>query len=197
MNRRNFMKLSVSLLALDLSGCLTAHMYQDEYTSEKLSSVLISEDGKHLVAITEKHDYVFDNEPRLSAIIRGSLHRYASARFDSFHMTSGGKTSGTVIMTLKGLPSELEPQASDLGFKTDESKAWVLRLPLEGTVYKGRGLPVDPAYRLNRTYYVSVKQDASAAPTAGKILATPVTVAVDGALILFGVALLSLGHWED
>ncbi len=197
MNRRNFMKLSVSLLAVNLSGCLTGLMYHDRYTSEKLSSVLISEDGKHLVAITEKHDYVFDNVPRLSAIVRGDLHRYASAQFESFHMASGGKTSGTVIMTLKDLPTEMEPQASNLGFKADESDEWVLSIPLEGTVYKGRGLPVDPAYRLNRTYYVSVKQDASAAATAGKILATPVTVAVDGALILFGVALLSLAHWED
>ena len=192
MNRRNFMKLSVSLLALNVAGCVTAHMYEAKYSHEQLSSVLISQDGRHLVAMTDKHDYVFDNVPTLSAIIRGDLHRYASARFESFHMTSGGKTSGTVVMKLKNLPAELKLQASDLGFQAGKTGELVLRIPLKGTMYKGRGRPVNPAYRLNQAYDVSIKQDPSALAMAGKILATPITVAVDGAFILSGVALVAL-----
>lgn len=68
---------------------------------------------------------------------------------------------------------------------------------MEGTVYKDRELPVDPADRLNRTCHVTIKKGTSALGTAGWVLAMSIKVAVDGILILFGTTLLSFGRRGD
>ncbi|WP_426661689.1 hypothetical protein [Rhodanobacter aciditrophus] len=190
MKGHNFWKLLVLFSTLNLVGCITTQMYRPHYAYEQLSSVLISVDGEHLVAITDKHDYVFDHASRLIAIIKSDLRSYVSASFDDFEVATDGATSGTVVLTLRGFPPERVQEAASNGFAPDRWNRLSLRIPLRGTMYKGSKTPLGARYALNQAYTVRIKQDPSAIATTGKILATPVTAAADGVLVLSGAALI-------
>lgn len=190
MKGRNFCKLLVLFSALNLAGCITAQMYRPHYAYEKLSSVLISADGEHLVAITDRHDYVFDHASGLISIIKSDLHGYISASFDDFEVASDGATSGTVVLTLRDFPPARVQEAASNGFAPDRWNRLSLRIPLRGTMYKSGKTPLGARYALNQAYTVRIEQDPSAVATTGKILATPVTAAADGVLVLSGVALI-------
>jgi hypothetical protein len=171
-----------------LTGCpfggLTNH---NPHSVESVSSVLISADGKNLVVITPEYHYIFENADFILTILRSSFHKYVSADFSLFQVSSFGAVDGeiTFYVDLDAPEPEIE-KAVSVGFKRVEF-AIKTSVKLTGKRYKSNGVePKIEAYKLNKEYSISVY----ARQPAGEVLLTPIVAVGDTFVLVLGVLLL-------
>jgi hypothetical protein len=159
---------------------------QHAYT-ETLHSVLVSEDGRHLVAIGSNHHYVFEATENLVRALRSPVHAQVTAVFSPFHVAATNDVSGDVTLVLAGDASPAQRQAAEaLGLKPDADGRWTSTTRLYGHRFTGWayqvGLQKDA---LNRTYTVEVTSDAGVAARAVDSVDTPIRIAADGVQLLY------------
>jgi hypothetical protein len=169
---------------------MTAAMYENNRTTykETISSVLITQDNSVLVVIGEKYHYVIDDFGNLPLLIKSPLHKKMEAGFDEFSVESDNRFSGELSIAIKEPTPEEYSEALKLGFAKKYGK---LRLTFElsGTRYSRDNFVPSNKYQLNNQYTVLVSQPEGVVRKALKVAATPVTVALDGTLLLAGVPL--------
>ncbi|RZT42101.1 hypothetical protein [Cupriavidus agavae] len=178
MQRRQFLPLLLVSL-LGTSGCVTRGMYEaDNYPdyelyTETVSQILMSQDGKKLVVVAPLYHYIFDAPPGLVDLLNSPLREKLSANFSVFTVTRENAVSGNV--EVKGTGAK-QPA-----------------LTLHGTRYRAgtKALPLQ-AEALNQTYAVTVREETPSAPLPLKILATPLTVAADGVIVLLAIPLVPI-----
>jgi len=182
-----------------LTGCVTESLFKDDRYGEELSSVLISEDSKKIVFIGKNYHYIFDAPPILVKTLTASFHKSVSALLSNFHVDGEGNVKGDVTLTLSiKAPDQDKLAAMELGYR----KGTILnsgyyceyRVTLTGIRYKSNGIqPQLVSQKLNRTYNVNVIAEQSAGEKAAKALLTPITVAIDGALLIGAIPLVLVG----
>jgi hypothetical protein len=155
--------------------------------TETIHSVLVSDDGKHVVAIGSNHHYVFETTEDLVRALRSPVHAQISATFSPFHVAATGDVSGDVTLRLADDATDAQRDAAEaLGLKRDADGHWASTTRLYGHRFTGWtyqvGLQKDA---LNRAYTVEVTSDQDVAARVGDSVATPIRIAADGVQLLY------------
>lgn len=196
--RRNIV-FGIPMAALALTGCanevfMTQKLYKKPTSSyvETVSSVLITQDGKKIVVMVQPYHYIFDASPALVAALKAPFHSSIEADLGKLYLRSSSSVRIDYVLSLAASATpEEEAQAVASGFlREGSSRKPILRGVLEGTRYDAKGvtLPAHSSLTLNRPYRIEVESEFSAAEKSVRVLATPIAVAADGALILVTVA---------
>lgn len=178
-----------------ISGCFTytRGLFKDTKYKESISSILITQDRKNLVVISEKYHYVFDMPYSLPEILNASFRTKITATFDAFRVDKNGKTSGRFYLRFKSASDLEHKEAVQLGMHEFccNSGDFFLRSSIAGQRYDSGGLlPVTNEQKLNNTYQVYVYERQSNASVASKMLLTPVTLIADGVLAIAAIPLV-------
>jgi hypothetical protein len=200
MKRRSFLALAASTPFL-LSGCLTSQLIDaansDEkvYYIETIGSVLISADQAKLVFLGADYHYVFDTPEHFAEILASPLHPLIRANVGSFYTTADENVQGAFVLEVikpSDLTEEQKQQLTGLGFTGDK---WTRRIDLDGMRYSAKKFErskVSPTF-LNQSYQVTVYEPGHSNVKKIALLLTPVTVALDGALMILAIPLVPIG----
>lgn len=192
--RRTFVLGGATGLVVLMSGCATRALHENHTYTEAVSSVLITQDKKKIVFIGKEFHYIFDAPPALVNSLELPFHEKISGTLSNFHVNSNGMISGSYSLSLAKDASEKEPtDVLVAGFNSQSSGKLSLQGTIHGTRYVAGSFPSDASYqKLNRTHNITVIAEQSSAEKGAKALLTPITVAADGALVLFAVVLSPL-----
>lgn len=189
--------LAPLLWAALLSGCATETLWKskpasDDYV-ERVSSVLISKDGKTLVIVGSNYHYIFEAPPTIVRTLTSDYQRYVGASLGTFTVDGAQRLTGTFVLHLRDdAPDGAKTSAKNAGFVEDASGYLRSDGVLSGTRYDAGNVNIGADARaLNREYHVNINVPRSQnADLPRKLLLTPLTVAVDGVLIAGGIALV-------
>lgn len=191
--RRSFLLALAAAAALPLTACVTRNLLASnrQRQSNEIDSILLSADEKNLVVITGGYHYLFPAPPAMLATLKQDFHRYATASFSDFHVDDEGTTMGEVRLQLQEAPEAASRAAALAGYR-DSAGGMSATCAVKGRRYQAGAIAPSQQYQLNRAYRIYIDAPASAGERGGKLMLTPITLALDGALILFGVPLLIL-----
>ncbi len=158
--------------------------------TETLHSVLVSEDGAHLVAIGARHHYVMEAPALLVRALRtpAPVHEHLLAVFTPFHVDREGRLTGEVTLQVAAdAPAAAREAAAAIGLQRDPDGRWSATMALRGQRYAGwtyqvGGLTKD---KLARAYTIEVTTDENVAGRIADEAATPIRVAADGVQLLY------------
>lgn len=179
-----------------LSACASSTpphaVHKTDVYKETVTSVLMSQDGKYLVIIGEKHHYIFDAPPKLVAALESPLHAQMEGALSRFIVAADGGTGGDYQILLPGTLSDSDATAARaLGFEPLDGHPGLQlaghlqgRRYLQGTVKANRSRTT-----LNHPYEVEVMADQAAGDRAADALVSPLSVATGGVTLLYYVAL--------
>ncbi|WP_244289299.1 hypothetical protein [Burkholderia puraquae] len=186
--------------SLALSGCFTPALYEnhDETYVEHVSAFMITKDGKKLVVLGERYHYIFDLPDKLRPVLAASYRKSLHTSFGRFRV-DGSDVTGQYHTVLSKDATDDERQAATAdGFGASRT-----RIELDGNVagkrYSTEGFTLKPdgtAQAFNERYTVVIDEAPSAFAKGLRILATPITVAADGVLVLGGVLLLPVAYFS-
>jgi len=193
MHRRKMMGLAASLPLMGMSGCITTRLHEDRTYTEKLQGVLVSADKRTLVVVGEQYHYLFTATSQVAAALDPQLQpAIETASFQGFRVSADNRIQGRLVLQTRRDASAAQLQiARQAGFE-DRGGRMVTEALMHGERYAARnGMPL-PLQKLNRDYDVHITEEASDATKMLKAVATPVTVAADGVLVLGAIVLLPL-----
>jgi hypothetical protein len=180
-----------------LGGCAssgTAKPGTRHYT-ETISSVLISSDDKHLVAIGRDHYYAFDAPPLLVRALHSPEHPQLHAAFTPFHVDAKADVSGDVVLELPSSASPEAHQAAErIGLSRLTDGSWLGSAHLTGHRYTSWAYrsPGQQQEKLSRTYTVEFTADEGLVDTAVDKSTTPLRLAADGVQLIYYAPLAPL-----
>jgi hypothetical protein len=186
--RRSLLQaFALSGFGLALGGCATGSSFARRSYTETITSVLISEDGAHLVAIGSNRHYVFDAPPLLVQALKSPVHAKLTGVFTPFHVDAKGDVLGEVTLQLADdAPDDLQRAAESLGFVRDPAGHWQATSRLSGHRYAGWTYQVGLARdKLNRTYTVEVTTEDTTTSTIVDSVGTPIRIAADGVQLIY------------
>lgn len=189
--------LAVVLMVCMLAGCFTPALYQTEYDfySEDVSSILTTQDHQKIVLITKQYHYIFDMPPELMNTLGSELHPYVAASFDTFILADNNNIKGTFSLTVKqDAPLQQFENAAAKGYQCiaqthKEGSECTAMFALKGKRYSGGKVQLANNLKLNQEYRISIQTKAN---LGSKVLLTPVTVALDGMVVLGFVTLVAI-----
>lgn len=187
----------VLIFPFGLTGCMTHELRtiakSDSSYNEEVSSILMSEDGKHLVFIGAGHHYVFDASIELLNSLRSPFRKSMFAKFKDFRADINNQVVGTITIYLdESATQEEKSEAIKLGYE-EQLVGPALEITIFGHRYKSGDANIEKAgYKLNYTYHVKVYEERGSLEKAALTAATPITVLADGAMFLIGVPLVVL-----
>jgi hypothetical protein len=172
--------------ALAVSGCATSQHPPRTYT-ETISSALLSEDNKHLVAIGSNHHYVFDAPPALVDAVHSSLHPKLAGEFSTFRVDPQATITGDYTLVIADALSPAEQKsASALGFARTDDGRWKVGGHLSGRRYAGWTYKTsERREKLNKPYTVQISVEARHGDAVVQSLDTPIRVTADGIQMLY------------
>lgn len=192
---RRTLLTSASLAAAGmLNGCVTHKLFANHAYNERVSSILVSADGKKLVVISPKYHYIFDLPSQLWNSLQPGIHPHLAAEFNQFHIDKSGRARGSLRLRMKAdAPTDAQQQAQSLGYLKQKNGQWIADIKLTGIRCASNGIEAkQQSQRLNQEYQIHVDAEQSYAETAVKSLATPITLTTDGVLVIVGVPLFLL-----
>jgi hypothetical protein len=160
--------------------------------TETISSVLASQDHRHLVAIGRDHHYVFEAPALLARALQSPLHMQFTAAFTPFHVDKQGDIGGEVTLRLPpGAPAESQRAAADVGLQQQPDGGWAATVRLAGRRYASWTYrrPDQKQEKLGQSYTIEVTTDEGLAEAAVDKAVTPVRIAADGVQLIYYVAL--------
>ncbi len=181
---------------LSLEGCMTTQLHEPKYYTETFSAMYITQDQKQIVILGPRYHYIFQAPAELVRLVQSELHADLRASFDDFEVAADQTITGRYDLSLSlgkaSLTPEKEALAQALGMAPRVRGEWTTKGTLKGQRYAAgdahRGS--EAMTPLNRSYSVSIREQPTAGEAMAKIALTPVTVAVDGALMIAAVVLL-------
>ncbi|MDR5856565.1 hypothetical protein P9239_23050 [Caballeronia sp. LZ062] len=200
MKRRGFLTLTAFAPFL-LSGCLTSQLIDEansdnvrQYT-ETIDSVLISADRKKLVFLGAEYHYIFDAPEHFVELLASPLHSLIRADVSSFSVIPDENVDGYIDLKVpksSALTPQQKEQLVDFGFSGTEL---VRQISLKGARYDARKFERSrlSSTSLNQSYSVRVHETQHSSAKKAMLLMTPVTVALDGALMILAVPLIPVG----
>ncbi len=192
MNRRQILSIGLCSAVLPLSGCLTRHLHQERIYTEKVGGVFISSDKKTLAFISKNYHYIFEAPPTILAALDPLLHTsIVSAIFQSFVVDGDNKITGIIKLTARGDLNEAQKNlANKAGFLESTGSEMSAEIAIQGTRYLAKPMGKLAEEKLNREYYVHIKELPSLGERGLRMVATPISVAADGALVIGFIVLL-------
>lgn len=198
MNRRLFIAACTTTALPILSGCVTSNLMEEakkkdyRYYTETVDRVLITEDRKALVFIGSEYHYVFTETEGIGKILDSPLHAKLVGSIQQASVSADGKTTVYVDLSLANLTVEEVSQARQFGFEQLTSgRAPRRSIKLSGTRYKPHEhIPPASSTALNQAHLVKVEETLPSGGKAALYLLSPITVGVDGVLILLTIPLL-------
>ncbi|MGS0893818.1 hypothetical protein ACVBGC_14965 [Burkholderia stagnalis] len=190
--RRWLTAAALAASSVALSGCFTPKLYKDDAYHEDVSSFLVTEDGKKLVVLGTRYHYIFDLPDQLRPVLMSGYRKSLRTTFIGFH-ASGGSITGHYRILLPDDASADDRQAAARDGFTAVANGLVLEGDIHGKRYSTEGFAEQSkagAQPFNRPYSIYLTESPSAAGMGLRILATPVTVAADGVLVLGGIVLV-------
>lgn len=190
--RRRLLAAGIAASSVALSGCFTPKLYKDDAYSEEVSGFMITEDGKKLVVLGTRYHYIFDLPAQLRPVLQSGYRKSLRTTFAGFH-ASGGSVTGHYRIVLPKNASEDDRQAAAADGFAAAPAGLVLEGDIDGKRYSTEGFAAQDkaaAQPFNRPYSVSIKESPSVVGMGLRILATPITVAADGVLVLGGIVLV-------
>ena len=191
---------AVIALACGLGAALAACASHDEASTrshaytESISSVLLSEDGKHLAAIGANHHYLFDAPELLVRALHSPAHPQLQATFSGFHVDPRGVVRGDWSLAMEAdTPPAQRDAAAAIGLVPGPDGRLQARGSLVGQRYTGwtykMGREQD---RLNKPYVIELTVDANRGEVAADDAATPIRMTADGVQMLYYAPLAPL-----
>ena len=155
--------------------------------TETISSLLVSEDGRHIAAIGSAHHYIFDAPPLVIRALHSPAHAAMTATFSTFHVDREGKVTGRYSLEVPaGASADVRREAAAVGLQPQADGSWRVDGTLLGQRYTGwtykAGREQD---RLNRPYTIEFTTDFTTADELADKSATPIRVAADGVQMLY------------
>ncbi|AQQ39345.1 TPA: hypothetical protein ACT5B2_001896 [Burkholderia cenocepacia] len=190
--RRRLLAAGVAASSLALSGCFTPKLYKNDAYSEHVSAFMMTEDGKKLVVLGTRYHYIFDLPAQLRPVLLSGYRKSVRTTFEGFHASGGSVTGHYRIVLPKDASDDDRRAASADGFAS-EPAGLVLEGDIDGKRYSTEGFVEKDkaaAQPFNRPYSVYIKESPSVVGMGLRILATPITVAADGVLVLGGIVLV-------
>lgn len=193
MIRRKFMFNVLTAIAATtgLGGCVTYKLIEPDEYEEQVSSLLISQDGKHIIIITKQYHYIFDAPSTVVASVKSDYRAAITASFSGFDVNADGETSGSVALYIARPDQEILQAAVNDGYTRTEH-GLIFDSMLKGMRYPAGNFVMAQSYQLNNSYAISVTAEQSKLKKARNLLISPVTIAVDGALLVFGMPVMLL-----
>ncbi|MBI2732080.1 MAG: hypothetical protein HYX44_01830 [Aquabacterium sp.] len=123
-NRRLIVAWSLLQVTLAGTGCSSTPKLTRQTYTEKVSTVMITQDKKQFVILGERYHYIFAAPEDLVALLGSPLKAKAAARFQPFLVTVDGVTTGDFHLTLPVMVyfAVLVPILIPLIFLTREKK---------------------------------------------------------------------------
>ena len=184
----------LSLLAatgLMTSGCATRSLWQPPNgETENVSSVWISADNKALVFVGDTYHYIFDAPTPIAWALRTPHQRWVKASLDAFKADRNGVMTGNYRLFLDTQAGEdSRRDALAAGFERRDNSV-LAEGALKGRRYLAGDIKLPHTQRaLNQTYRVHIDVEPSLADQARKVALTPLTVLVDGTVVLATIPL--------
>lgn len=185
------MHRTIYILAFLLAGCTTA-LWAPDYEEVKVNGFYLNQENGDLVVTSVNSAYIFPSESRLGEALLLSRKANFYPMFDDFSISKENVVRGSVSLVFIGVnpDSEISEKLTELGFKKDPV---IDRLQLTEEV-EGRRYLIEgslPLEKLEKEYSVMVGRPTEAIETAGKIVATPVTIAYDSVVTVPAVFLMA------
>lgn len=174
--------ITVALVFI-LGGC-TMMLWDSEDKEEIISGFYINTEDNRLFVAGQNNGYLFQIDRELSDALVLSRTVLFRPEFEDFKIDRKHRVSGTLKLIL--MDSEINESVSSnltrIGFKNDQDiQRKVLTKKLSGSHYEIEGdLPLA---KLKQKYVVRIAQPDSYSDVAGKIIATPATIAIDAVVI--------------
>lgn len=189
--------MAMLLASALLTGCATPQLWDskprfDTYR-ERISSVLVSQDGKTLVILGSDYHYIFEAPPAIVRTLTRDYQRYVEAGFGTFSVDESQRITGPYALHIRDdAPDSAKSSAKRAGFSEDALGTLRSDGVLTGTRYSaGNVRPEATARALNKEYYVNVRAPRPLnADLPRKLLLTPVAVLADGVIVIGTVALM-------
>ncbi len=180
----------ILLSVLTQTACMTASLHSPRQTTETVRGFYISADERSLVAVGDKHHYVFPLESRLKKVLAWDGRPKVQAVFGQFTLLGDGKVAGsyTLKVRVSDTGSAEQQYLTDAGFSQGK-QVFFLDGTLQGQSYPAK--EIGQATSFNRPHTVLLVGEPSI-PAAARLALTPLAVAADGALLIGGVPLLAL-----
>ena len=194
MKRRTFITTSLLVACAGFSGC-TEMLFKDGEYRETIDRFLVTEDGKKLVVLGKQYHYILDMPAHLDVVLAAPYRKWVTASLYGF-VAKGDKITGDFDLHIrdarKRMTADDYQRALADGF-TERDAQLVLRGSVSGTRYTTDGFKLDQnSSTFNKPYEISVTDAITPAGTAVRLLATPVTLAADGVLVIGAVVLSPL-----
>lgn len=187
-------RLIALLLCLAQLGCVTSYWMRDKYSKDTIRSFTVTGDGSELVVLGDKYHYFFPSSSALLKLLTWEGRKMLQADLGYSFSADRDKVTGTLNLSAKTASLDDAQRAFLLqaGFMELQYPDRVLqkRFDLEGRRYSSAGVHVPDDIAFARPYEVRIREVTPPGKYAAKLLATPVTVAADGALIVGGFAVL-------
>jgi hypothetical protein len=186
--RTNRRWVMVSVLAALAAGCAGSPPPAAPKTyTETISSLLVSEDGKHIAAIGARHHYIFGAPELVVRAVRSPIHPRLTATFSTFHVDVTGKVTGQYALSLAPDASADEQRAAAaIGLVQAADGHWGAGGTLSGQRYTGWTYKLGREQAaLNHPYEIEFTNDASTADRVVDDVASPIRVAADGVQLIY------------
>ncbi len=185
------MSRSICIMVFLLAGCTTA-LWAPDYKEVRVNGFYLNQENSDLVITSVDSAYIFPSESRLGEALLLSRKASFYPVFDEFSISKENVVSGSVSLVFIGVnpDAEIAEKLDELGFKEDPIiNRLQLTEKIEGKRYLIEGaLPLE---KLEKEYTLMVAQPAEAIETAGKIVATPATIAYDSVVTVPAVFLMA------
>jgi len=193
---KNIQIIPLFLSVLMLSSCVTKDMWKESSYNETIKSFLMTDSGEKLVVISKNYHYIFTLSNDLKHILLSSKRELLKPSFYHFRVDNNDNISGKYILNYFNKSKNQAKEFQSLGFKNKklqnkESSLYTFQGKLQGKRYLANKV-ISSSQTFNKDYHVRIKEETSIISKIGKTLATPVTAAVDGVLIIGGAVLVSI-----
>jgi len=189
--------INTILCLILLSSCATHSLWNSSNRySERVKGFLITKSGDKMVVIGDKYHYVFPVNLELKNIMISKKRKLIKPRFTNFKVDENNKISGNFHLHFYAKFEDDSEWLEDLGFSIRRvtkhgNTSYVYRGKLDGKRYKAdKKVNIKESFR--RSYRLSIAEPEGGAETIKKVLATPVTLTVDGLLLIGGAVLSSM-----
>ena len=191
-------KIISSILCMMLvSSCATHSLWNSSNRySERVKGFLITQSGDKMVVVGDKYHYIFPVNDRLKKILVSKKRKLIKPRFTGFKVDKNNKITGKFHLHFQARFEDNSEWLEELGFSIrrvtrNSNTSYIYRGELEGRRYQGSN-KIKIKNNFRRSYRLSITEPEDSADTVKKILATPVTLTVDGLLVIGGAVLSTL-----
>ncbi len=188
--------ISVLICTFILTSCATKRMWENPSYDEMVESHLITKEGGKIAIIGKDYHYIVTATKELREILLSNKTKYSNPLFHSFKVDkNNGITGKYYVLDYSSAKEKNIPTVKKIKHhqKKDQLKEVAKYPRIEGSIEGHRYIAkktIKSNYKFKNPYYLTIEEEPSALGKAGKILATPITVAADGAMVLGGIALI-------